>query len=587
MKKSYSLILAILISIFSGYAAKQNGLKSINTGGKNRQYHLYVPDCLTDNRPLIISCHGMNQEYTYQMEQTQWPSLADTANFVVVYPVGIAGTAWGQSFSKGWDLDGMSDVNFILDIISEVKKDYNIDETRVYLSGFSLGGAFTYYMINKAADKIAAFGPISGYNLMNASTASSRPVPICHVHGTSDNTMPYSGIKDNMKKYAQAMNCNMTPEETTGNGYSKIHYKDGDCETEVILYSVNGRDHEPSNNGFHTSNALWAFFKQYSNGCGKYSATGVSLSLSPNIGEAPATVTLSAKATLPAGTNVKSIAFYQGDQLIETLDNEPFELNVENLEIGKYEFSAVMTDNNGKSYNSAKKSFEVKAPQAPYKGEAHELPGVVEMEFYDEGGEGMAFHDSDDQDEGKAFRTEDGVDIEEFETGKYSLGWTKTGEWVEYTLNVKYTDSYTWTAYAASGSDGSSFKLYIDEKEISEGIKVKNSGDWQTFVEYEGKTSELEAGKHILKLEILADYVNIDKVEFKAVNEHVEQVGVENASVDLSETTYDVLSMQGVWLANVTCSEVNLNAALEQLGLSAGAYIVRNGESSKVVVLKK
>ncbi|MBO4531030.1 MAG: carbohydrate-binding protein [Paludibacteraceae bacterium] len=584
MKKSYLLIVAILFSMFSAYAAKHNGLKSINTGGKNRQYFLYVPDCLTDNRPLIISCHGMDQDYNYQKQQTQWPSLADTANFVVVYPVGLAGSAWGRTFSTGWDLDGMSDVNFMLDIISDVKKDYNIDETRVYLSGFSLGGAFTYYMMNKAADRIAAFGPISGYNLMNASTSTSRPVPICHVHGTADNIMAYSGIKDNMKKYAQAMGCNMTPEEKTGNGYSMIRYKDGDCETEVILYSVNGRDHEPSNNGFHTSNALWAFFKQYSNACGKYSATGVSLSVSPNVGEAPATATLTAKATLPEGTNVKSIEFYQGNTLIETLNNEPFEVTVENLEIGKYEFSAVMTDSKGKSYNSSKKTFEVKAPQGPYKGVAQELPGTVEMEFYDEGGEGMAFHDSDDLDEGKKFRTEDGIDIEEYETGKYALGWTAKGEWVEYTLDVKYTDSYTWTAYAASGNDGSAFKLYIDDKAISETIKVKNSGDWKTFKEYEGKTSELEAGKHILKIEIESDYVNIDKIEFKAVNDHV---GVEDASTELSEVTFDVLSMQGVWMGKVTCSEAGLDSALKQLGLSSGAYIVRNGEKAKVVILKK
>ncbi len=120
MKKIFLLIVAIFISLFSASAAKHNGLKSINTGGKTRQYFLYVPDCLTDNRPLIISCHGMDQDYNYQKQQTQWPSLADTANFVVVYPVGIAGSAWNRSFSTGWDLDGMSDVNFMLDIISDV-----------------------------------------------------------------------------------------------------------------------------------------------------------------------------------------------------------------------------------------------------------------------------------------------------------------------------------------------------------------------------------------------------------------------------------------------------------------------------------
>lgn len=585
MKRTFILLVAALFSVVA-MAAKFNGMKTIQTGGKSRQYFLYVPDCLTDNRPLIISCHGMNCDYAGQKNDTQWPNLADTANFVVVYPVGIAGTAWGQSFQTGWDLDGMTDVNFMLDIIEEMKQNYNIDETRVYMSGFSLGGAFTYYMLNKAADKIAAFGPISGYNLMGANTSSSRPVPICEVHGTADNIMSYSGIKDYLKKFAQAMKCNMTPEETTGNGYSKLHYKDGECDTEVILYSVNGRGHEPSNNGFHTSNALWAFFKQYSTACGKYSATGVSLSLSPSIGEAPATVTLTAKATLPEGTSMQSIEFYQGDKLLETVNSEPYEVTVEDLEIGKYEFSAVMTDSKGKSYTS-KKSFEVKAPQAPYKGVASVLPGAVEMEDYDEGGEGMAYSDSDDKNEGKAYRTNEGVDIEEFETGEYAIGWTKKGEWLEYTLEVKYDDEYNWTAYAASGSDGSSFKLYIDDKAISEAISVKNSGDWKTFREYTGKTGELEKGKHILKVSIEADFVNIDKVEFKAVNEHSD-VGVNNLFVQEAEMEYDIYTMQGVYIKTITVRENAIADRLKDLGFNAGAYIARTkqNERSRIVIVE-
>ena len=439
-------------------------------------------------------------------------------------------------------------------------------------------------MINKAADKIAAFGPISGYNLMGGSTSSSRPVPICHVHGTADGTMPYSGIKDNMKKYAQAMNCNMTPVEKTGNGYSEQRYTGGDCETEVVLYSVNGRDHEPSNNGFNTSQALWTFFQQYTTGCGKNASTGVSLSLSSNIGEAPATVTLTAKVTLPEGTSMQSIEFYQGDKLLETPNSEPFEVTVEDLEIGKYEFSAVMTDSKGKSYTS-KKSFEVKAPQAPYKGVASVLPGAVEMENYDEGGEGMAFHDSDEKNEGDGYRNE-GVDIEEFSKGEYAIGWTKKGEWLEYTLEVKYDDEYTWTAYAASGSDGSSFKLYIDEKAISEAISVKNSGDWKTFREYTGKTGELEKGKHILKVSIEADYVNIDKVEFKAVNEHTD--GVEDILVQGAEQTYDVYSMQGVYIKTITVRENAIADRLKDLGFNAGAYIARTkqNERSRIVIVE-
>ena len=250
-------------------AAKYNSLTSIRSAGKDRQFFLYVPDCLTDNRPLIISCHGMNQDYQYQKGYARWEQLADTANFVVAYPVGVEGSSWGLSYATGWDVEGMTDVNFMLDIVDDVANNYNIDRSRVYLSGFSLGGAFVYHVINTCAEPFAAFAPISGYALIGADYSSSRPVPIVHVHGMSDGVMPYSGIKDYIKKWANTDNCNPTPIETKNDIYEECRYTNGDCETEVVLYSVKGRDHVPTNEGFHTSNAIWNFCKQYTNGCGK------------------------------------------------------------------------------------------------------------------------------------------------------------------------------------------------------------------------------------------------------------------------------------------------------------------------------
>ena len=579
MKKTFLLIVAVLFSVVAT-AAKYSQTTHIQTGGKSREVFIYVPDCYTENRPLVISVHGMNQDIAYQKGMAQWEKVADTANFAVVYP---------QSDGTQWDINGMTDINFMLDIIKKMSQDYKIDESRVYITGFSMGGMLTYHIINNVADKFAAFGPISGYNLWGANYDCSRPVPICHVHGTSDSVVNYNGIEAIIKGFAQKDNCDPTPEVTQANNIcKKTHYKNGDCETEVILYSVQGRDHEPTNNGFHTTKALWDFFRNYTNGCGKINATGVSLSLSESIGEAPATVTLTAKATLPEGVSVKSIEFYQGSNLIETVTNEPFEVSVADLEIGKYEFSAVMTDNQGKTYNSAKKSFEVKAPQAPYNGVASVLPGAVEMENYDEGGEGMAYHDSDDKNEGNSYRKSEGVDLEEFVKGQYALGWTKKGEWVEYTLEVKYDDEYTWTAYAASGSDGSSFKLYIDNEAISEAISVKNSGDWQTFREYTGKTGSLSKGKHILKVGIEADYVNIDRVEFKAVNEHVETglLSLEN-SADI-DGEYEVYSLNGTLISVINISGTSVEDALKAKKFAKGSYAIRKkgGTRSEVIILK-
>ena len=260
----------------SGGGSSYSGMKSITSGGKSRQYYLYVPAMTKPKRPMMISCHGMDQTYQYQMDQTRWNAIADTTGLIVVYPVGVAGSAWGMNYTTGWDVEGMSDINFMMDIIEDIASIYPIDRTRIYLSGFSLGGAFVYHAINELANKFAAYAPVSGYNLVTTNTFSSRPVPIVHVHGDADNTMGYNGVEGYIKAWAQAQNCNMTPIETQPTpSYKCTRYRDGDCETEVVLYTVIGRGHVPSDNHFPTSHYIWNFCKHYDTGCGKINPEGI------------------------------------------------------------------------------------------------------------------------------------------------------------------------------------------------------------------------------------------------------------------------------------------------------------------------
>lgn len=276
MIKNIFLSIAALCCVMAGSAAQYNDLKTIQSGGVERQYFLYVPTNLKPNNPMFISCHGMNQDYQYQKTQMRWmPLMADTASFVVVFPVGVEGTAWGQPYTEGWNINDMTDVNFMLDIIDEVKTDYNIDDTRVYMSGFSLGGVFAYYMAQKAPDRIAAVVSFSGYDLTGASISCSRPIPIFHLHGTSDNVMNYDGVKNYLKKWALAQNCQEVPVEWTDHDISYTKYTVPDCEVEIILASVSGIGHDwksyfaTGSSYYHLVDDLWAFCKQYNTGCGK------------------------------------------------------------------------------------------------------------------------------------------------------------------------------------------------------------------------------------------------------------------------------------------------------------------------------
>ena len=150
------------------------GGKSLNDYQKKsvsgREIHVYAPSNLKENSPLLISCHGMDQDPNYQQSNTHWEAVADTAGFVVVYPRGGTGL-------NTWDIQGDKDTKWMTEIIAQMEKDYKINTKRVYLSGFSMGGMFTYHSMSKIADKIAAFAPTSGTKVFGASKAQ-RPVPL-------------------------------------------------------------------------------------------------------------------------------------------------------------------------------------------------------------------------------------------------------------------------------------------------------------------------------------------------------------------------------------------------------------------------
>lgn len=162
------------------------------------------------------------------------------------------------------------------------------------------------------------------------------------------------------------------------------------------------------------------------------------------------------------------------------------------------------------------------AAKGPYNGIPQTLPGTVEMELFDEGGEGYGYHDEDDINDGKVFRTDVGVDIDSDGENGYVIGWTKKGEWLEYTIDVKETDAYAFSAKVASGLNGSSFRLYIDGKDVSGLVEVPNTGSWTDFTNVKGSTTSISAGQHVLRLEIEGAYCNIDKIKFRAASTPIE-----------------------------------------------------------------
>ena len=86
--------------------------------------------------------------------------------------------------------------------------------------------------------------------------------------------------------------------------------------------------------------------------------------------------------------------------------------------------------------------------QTPFTSDGlpHPLPGRIEIEDYDEGGRGIAYHDTSMGNFGNYDgRSADWVDLTQFGSGAVLLGWVKNGEWLEYTVNIPSSGEYDFS----------------------------------------------------------------------------------------------------------------------------------------------
>jgi uncharacterized repeat protein (TIGR02059 family) len=266
MKTIYKHFFIAFIALLL-FAVNANAQESIKVGAATRQMIVYAPSGISQNRPLVISMHGRGQTMYDQKNQTQFQSVAQTNNFVLVFP---------QSDGNDWQLWGDNDINFILAIIDEMYNRYGIDRNRVYLSGFSMGGMMSYYAATRIADKIAAFAPVSGFLMSGPNTNSSRPVPIIHIHGADDTFVPYANVQTHMDAWIARNGCPTIPVVTSPypanypNAKStKKYWGVGKEKVEVVCISVAGVGHWYSDwcdgvNGVFSSQAIWEFCSKYS-----------------------------------------------------------------------------------------------------------------------------------------------------------------------------------------------------------------------------------------------------------------------------------------------------------------------------------
>jgi hypothetical protein len=198
----------------------------------------------------------------------------------------------------------------------------------------------------------------------------------------------------------------------------------------------------------------------------------------------------------------------------------------------------------------SQKNYNVNA----WNGNIQQIPGKIQCEFYDIGGEGIAYHDNDSVNNGSGklnpangtflneFRMNEGVDISytksnDVDKNPYNVieplmeqlyvGWTELGEWIKYTITVNKTGTYrVGIMYTANGDGGIS--LDLDGKELTKELRIPSTRNenetlaWRQWHHWNRinslATVKLERGIHVLTIKTVSNgNMNYDYFDFELI----------------------------------------------------------------------
>ena len=210
MKKSI-LLFTILLTILSSCdkddvnansesCYTNSNAQSIVHDGINREYVLYMPNSYDGATavPVLFNFHGFGGSASEFMQEADMRSLAEADTFILIYPQGscLDGLSHWNACPIGEDnKSDADDFGFVEAIITEISSQYNVDMERIYAAGYSNGGMMAYGLANYKSDLVAAVASVSGV-MLDCTGSTNHPMPVVHLHGTSDGVLPYNGNND-------------------------------------------------------------------------------------------------------------------------------------------------------------------------------------------------------------------------------------------------------------------------------------------------------------------------------------------------------------------------------------------------------
>ena len=279
-----ALLLFFLIACSSSLMG-QTLNETININGTQRQYLLRVPAGYVPGTPIpiVFVFHGLGDTGSGIMNGTRFNNISDTANFFVVYPTGLpdailGGASWNNGLNP---FNSANDLGFVNSMIDTISANYTVDSTRIYATGFSMGGFFSHLQACQLNERFAAIAGVSG--TLAASTLSNcdprQAIPVLHFHGTADATIAYDGsttftssVNATLEHWATFNQCITGPDTTdlpdiANDNYTvqRVDWTNCADSTKVSLFIEHNAPHTwlQSNNDIYATEEIWHFFRQY------------------------------------------------------------------------------------------------------------------------------------------------------------------------------------------------------------------------------------------------------------------------------------------------------------------------------------